>query len=136
MSAMSSRAKPKDLAKKSGGGSIRPSQQSRPSQGQQHILEAHGFILGERVGKGSYGDVWKAYSTDHRSIVAVKVVSKQKAPPDFLEKFLPREIEIIKILQHPNIINFILSIETNKSTERAGDSPRERGGGHDTNLDA
>lgn len=53
-----------------------------------------------------------AYSERHNTSVAVKIVSKFNAPSDYLKKFLPREIEVVKGLKHPNLIRFLQAIET------------------------
>ena len=37
--------------------------------------------------------------------VAIKIVDRKKAPEDFLKRFLPRELNIIQLLEHPNIIH-------------------------------
>lgn len=42
----------------------------------------------------------------------MKIVSKFQAPGDYLKKFLPREIEVVKGLKHPNLIRFLQAIET------------------------
>ena len=36
--------------------------------------------------------------------VALKIINKKRAPIDFQQKFLPRELETMKLLNHPNII--------------------------------
>jgi len=36
--------------------------------------------------------------------VALKIISKKKAPMDFQQKFLPRELDVMKLLDHPNIV--------------------------------
>lgn len=53
-----------------------------------------------------------AHSERHDGNVAVKIVSKFTAPADYLKKFLPREIEVVKGLKHPNLIRFLQAIET------------------------
>lgn len=53
-----------------------------------------------------------AHSQRHDGDVAVKIVSKFTAPADYLKKFLPREIEVVKGLKHPNLIRFLQAIET------------------------
>ncbi len=35
---------------------------------------------------------------------AVKIIDRDKAPADFVAKFLPRELDIIRTLDHPNIV--------------------------------
>ncbi|XP_017875012.1 testis-specific serine/threonine-protein kinase 4-like [Ceratina calcarata] len=76
------------------------------------VLESHGYILGKTVGAGSYATVKIAKSDRHDCQVAVKIVSKFQAPGDYLKKFLPREIEVVKGLKHPNLIRFLQAIET------------------------
>ena len=87
---------------------------SRPVPGsdKQSVLEAYGYQVSHTVGNGSYAVVKAAYSTKHKSKIAVKIVQKNKAPRDYIEKFLPREIELIKVLRHPNLVCFLQSIET------------------------
>lgn len=53
-----------------------------------------------------------ALSEKHNMQVAIKIVSKFSAPKDYLRKFLPREIEVVKGLKHPNLIRFLQAIET------------------------
>lgn len=71
-------------------------------------LERRGYCFGRKIGKGSYGNVVAAQFDDSKSgksiELACKYVDKSKAPKDFLEKFFPREIEILTKIVHPNII--------------------------------
>lgn len=76
------------------------------------VLEAHGYTLGKTLGHGSYATVKEAYSSKHKTRVAIKIISKRKSPSDFIEKFLPREIEVIKLLKHRSLVSFLQSIET------------------------
>ncbi|XP_066584442.1 testis-specific serine/threonine-protein kinase 3-like [Prorops nasuta] len=76
------------------------------------VLESHGYILGKTIGAGSYATVKIARSDRHNCQVAIKIVSKFQAPGDCLTKFLPREIEVVKGLKHPNLIRFLQAIET------------------------
>lgn len=34
----------------------------------------------------------------------MKIIDERRAPVDFLTKFLPRELDVYKILDHPSII--------------------------------
>lgn len=76
------------------------------------VLESHGYVLGRVIGTGSYATVKLATSTRHGCAVAIKIVSKVEAPADYLKKFLPREIDVVKGLKHPNLIRFLQAIET------------------------
>lgn len=45
-------------------------------------------------------------------MVAIKIISKFRTPRDYLKNFLPREINVVRGLQHSNLIRFYQSIET------------------------
>ena len=77
------------------------------------MLAQYGYGLGEQLGKGSYAIVRGASSKKHKRRVAIKIISKKKAPEDYLTKFLPREIQVLKRLRHPNCISLLEAIETN-----------------------
>ncbi|XP_015107392.1 testis-specific serine/threonine-protein kinase 1 [Vicugna pacos] len=68
------------------------------------ILKRRGYIMGINLGEGSYAKVKSAYSERLKFNVAVKIIDRKKAPTDFLEKFLPREIEILALLNHHSIV--------------------------------
>ena len=76
------------------------------------VLQSYGYTLGESLGKGSYAVVKAAYSQKHKKRVAIKIVSKRRAPEDYLTKFLPREIQVMKRLRHPNCVCLYEAIET------------------------
>jgi calcium-dependent protein kinase len=63
------------------------------------------YDVGEGLGKGKYGVVKKAVHKRTKLEVAVKIVKKKELNLKDLE-LLKREIEVIKILQHPSIIRF------------------------------
>ncbi|XP_070855059.1 testis-specific serine/threonine-protein kinase 3 isoform X2 [Drosophila suzukii] len=79
---------------------------------QKTILEEHGIILGKVIGTGNYAKVKIGFSEEYGKRVAVKIISKVKAPSEYTQKFLPREIEAVKGLHHDNLITFYQSIET------------------------
>ncbi|XP_030622212.1 serine/threonine-protein kinase ULK3 [Chanos chanos] len=62
------------------------------------------FILTEKLGSGTYATVYKAYRKgDNREAVAVKVVSKKSLNKAAVENLLT-EIEILKTVRHPHIV--------------------------------
>ena len=64
-----------------------------------------GYVLCEKLGSGIYGDVRVAHKTGSPNVsVAIKIVCTSKASPEFVTKFFPRELNAIKTLRHPNII--------------------------------
>lgn len=70
-------------------------------------LEQQGYLMGRKIGKGSFAKVVSAHYCDRANKkihLACKIVNKQSAPSDFLLKFFPRELDIITKISHPNII--------------------------------
>lgn len=118
------------------------------------VLETHGYALGKTIGAGSYATVKVvqfhiffldfdfsphfinfslkiklliaqiAKSNRHECQVAVKIVSKFQAPGEYLTKFLPREIEVVKGLKHPYLIRFLQAIETTHRLVLCSGHPR------------
>lgn len=70
----------------------------------------YGYKIGATIGTGSYSKVKLAErlsAKDRREVgpkVACKIIEKNKASLEFANKFLPRELSIIRNLQHPNIV--------------------------------
>lgn len=71
-----------------------------------------GYVLGKSIGHGSYAVVKLAFSPKYKKAVAVKIITKKNASPTFLDQFLPREIDVVKRLEHKNIIHYYQCIET------------------------
>lgn len=82
-------------------------------------LERRGYSFGKRIGKGSYGNVVTARYDENNSgdlvQLACKYVDKSKAPKDFLDKFLPREIEVLSKISHPSIIGIHSIMQSGKT---------------------
>lgn len=76
------------------------------------VLKKRGYTQGISLGEGSYAKVKSAYSYRLRMNVAVKIINKQKAPKDFLDNFLPRELDILACLNHRNIVKTYEIFET------------------------
>ncbi|XP_051888451.1 testis-specific serine/threonine-protein kinase 1-like [Pristis pectinata] len=76
------------------------------------VLKKRGYTLGVNLGEGSYAKVKSAYSERLKTNVAVKIIDRKKAPTDFLEKFLPRELEILAMLNHRYIVKTFEIFET------------------------
>uniref|UniRef100_T1JBJ8 Protein kinase domain-containing protein n=1 Tax=Strigamia maritima TaxID=126957 RepID=T1JBJ8_STRMM len=78
------------------------------------VLEKQGYTLGRVIGEGSYCKVRIAETRQHGQVqrYAVKIISRKKASKDFVSRFLPREIEIVRDLQHPNIIQVHRILDT------------------------
>ncbi|KAK5874673.1 hypothetical protein PBY51_019600 [Eleginops maclovinus] len=80
------------------------------------LMESRGYTFKSNLGEGMFGKVMSAYSTRLKRSVAIKVIDKRKVDVSYLAKFLSREREIIRSLNHPNIIKTldIFEIHRNK----------------------
>ncbi|CAG7728082.1 unnamed protein product [Allacma fusca] len=71
-------------------------------------LHHHGYRMGKIIGEGSYSKVrlTTRYFSDGTPAyrLASKIINKKKASDDFVTKFLPRELQIVARLEHPNIV--------------------------------
>ncbi|XP_077991390.1 testis-specific serine/threonine-protein kinase 2-like [Glandiceps talaboti] len=74
-------------------------------------LKKRGYVLGQLLGEGSYAKVKSAFSEKQKQRVAMKIINRKKAPRDFQKKFLPRELEIIRIVKHKNIVQVFEILE-------------------------
>jgi serine/threonine-protein kinase len=64
------------------------------------------FELIERVGRGYFGEVWKARDTDLRKTVAVKLPRTQDLSEEYHERFI-REARTSAQLRHDNIVRVL-----------------------------
>jgi len=79
-------------------------------------LKAIGFSITHEIGSGTYAKVYKGLRAtfgsecdiDQGTNVAVKVINRKTAPASFLRKFLPRELDVARKLDHRNVIKTIL----------------------------
>lgn len=79
------------------------------------FLESRGYTFKRNLGEGMYGKVVSAHSTLLKRTVAIKVIYKKKVNSSDLEKFLSREMEIIRSLNHPNIVKTLDIFELHTS---------------------
>jgi len=66
----------------------------------------------EEIGKGAFSVVHKVISKKDGSIAAVKIIDKQKATQEAEAKRLKTEVEILKKVNHPNIVGLKDLFET------------------------
>ena len=68
-------------------------------------LKRRGYTLGSTLGEGSYAKVKAAFADKENRKVAIKIINQRKAPKDFRERFLPRELDILQSIRHDNLVN-------------------------------
>jgi len=74
-----------------------------------NILEKYTFH--EKIGTGKFSVVYRATSKADKQEYAIKVIDKKLLKPEEKE-FLLSETSVMKILDHPNVIKLIDTIET------------------------
>ncbi|XP_055848576.1 testis-specific serine/threonine-protein kinase 1 [Episyrphus balteatus] len=70
-------------------------------------LSMRGYNIGTKIGEGSYATVISANCKEKNGKqlhLACKIINKLKAPMDYLNKFFPRELDILMKIDHPNIV--------------------------------
>ncbi|KAJ8898740.1 hypothetical protein K2173_004950 [Erythroxylum novogranatense] len=72
------------------------------------------YVLGPRIGSGSYAVVWRAKHRKTGMIVAVKEIDISRLPTKVCEN-LHKEISILSTVNHPNIIRLFEAIESKKT---------------------
>ncbi|NWS65027.1 TSSK3 kinase, partial [Chunga burmeisteri] len=70
----------------------------------ERFLLANGYQLGKTIGEGMYSKVKEAFSQKHQKKVAIKIIDKKECSEDFIQRFLPRELQVVARLHHRNII--------------------------------
>eukprot|EP00249_Psilotum_nudum_P025064 c29365_g2_i3 orf=721-5196(+) len=69
------------------------------------------YLLGDEIGKGAYGRVYKGLDLENGDFVAIKQVSLDNIPPEDLASIM-QEIDLLKNLNHKNIVKYLGSIKT------------------------
>lgn len=68
------------------------------------------YILGPRIGSGSYAVVWESRHRQSGMVVAIKEIDKEHLNPKVKDNLF-KEIEILRTINHPNIIRLLQAIE-------------------------
>lgn len=73
------------------------------------ILARHGYLVRNTLGAGSYSRVKRALSFKSKRVqlAAIKIIDRSKAPKDYQEKFLPRELRLWPQLRHPHLVSLL-----------------------------
>lgn len=71
------------------------------------------YVVGEKIGQGMFGKVFKVQHIETEAYWAMKVINKEKAGGSAI-KLLEREVAILKMVDHENIIKLNEVFETAK----------------------
>eukprot|EP01061_Rhynchopus_euleeides_P036604 TRINITY_DN6175_c0_g1_i2.p1 TRINITY_DN6175_c0_g1~~TRINITY_DN6175_c0_g1_i2.p1 ORF type:complete len:268 (+),score=111.96 TRINITY_DN6175_c0_g1_i2:260-1063(+) len=73
------------------------------------------YELGKTLGKGSYSKVKHGIDVTTRTSFAIKIIAKESLEKGSYEKHLRREIAVMKLLDHPNVMNLFDVLQTSKN---------------------
>ncbi|CAD8166170.1 unnamed protein product [Paramecium octaurelia] len=79
---------------------------------QQQVSNLDRYLILSTLGQGSYATVKLARDKFTEKLIAIKIYSKAKLCNQQRRQQLKREIHILKLLNHPNIIKYVNTIET------------------------
>lgn len=97
-----------------GGGGGSSSSTTRVSSSRSRTEEIGKYRLLKTIGKGNFAKVKLAKHVPTGKEVAIKIIDKTQLNPGSLQKLF-REVRIMKILDHPNIVKLFQVIETEKT---------------------
>jgi len=69
-----------------------------------NTLKSDGYIILGHIANGSYGEVRHAKHKNELNLV-VKMIDTNQTSKEYVSKFLPRELDIIRKINHPYIIH-------------------------------
>ncbi|KAL5214665.1 hypothetical protein ABZP36_003817 [Zizania latifolia] len=69
------------------------------------------YMLGDEIGKGAYGRVYKGLDLENGDFVAIKQVSLENISQEDLN-IIMQEIDLLKNLNHKNIVKYLGSLKT------------------------
>ncbi|KAG8644129.1 MAP3K epsilon protein kinase 1 isoform X2 [Manihot esculenta] len=69
------------------------------------------YMLGDEIGKGAYGRVYKGLDLENGDFVAIKQVSLENIAQEDLN-IIMQEIDLLKNLKHKNIVKYLGSLKT------------------------
>lgn len=81
------------------------------SQQSKRTLLGEKFLIGEELGRGAYGQVFKGMDTSTGDVVAIKQIGLSGVSQANLQGVMG-EIDLLKTLNHNNIVKYIGSFKT------------------------
>ena len=75
----------------------------------------HDYELGTKLGEGAYAIVRSCRHKQTNDKIAMKIYDKNRLNDPAKKRSVSREISLLQRLDHPNIVKFYESIDTNKT---------------------
>lgn len=67
------------------------------------LFDRKGYTIKKKIGNGAFGHVYKAVNSEDVTC-AVKVMDTRKMQKKFVEKYLPRELEMLQSIEHEHVL--------------------------------
>ena len=109
--ATSSKSYDKAAIKNSSNNNSPKQQQNKKAEKKNVVTLLENFQMGERIGKGQYGSVYRGINVDNGEMVAIKQVGKIKMKKAEIASIMG-ELELLKQLDHTNVLSYKGFIET------------------------
>ncbi|XP_073995967.1 testis-specific serine/threonine-protein kinase 3-like isoform X2 [Rhodnius prolixus] len=106
----------KELPKSSSTTSKKPKRQVNITESEMNRLKSRGYTILRQVSKGCSGYIFLAtFSRPLKKdvVMACKIIDKNNVEPKFASKFLPRELDILTVLNNPYCVNVFAILEMN-----------------------
>ncbi|XP_042454859.1 MAP3K epsilon protein kinase 1-like [Zingiber officinale] len=87
------------------------SRQATPAHFHKSKTLDNKYMIGDKIGKGAYGTVYRGLDLENVDFVAIKQVSLENILQEDLN-FIMQEIDLLKNLNHKNIVKYLGSIKT------------------------
>jgi serine/threonine protein kinase len=71
------------------------------------------YLLKEELGEGSFSKVYRAVNLEDLNEFAVKTIPKEKVENDLVLSMIVNEIDTMRRVRHPNIVNMHALYEDN-----------------------
>eukprot|EP01016_Furgasonia_blochmanni_P008849 TRINITY_DN13651_c0_g1_i4.p1 TRINITY_DN13651_c0_g1~~TRINITY_DN13651_c0_g1_i4.p1 ORF type:complete len:340 (-),score=29.48 TRINITY_DN13651_c0_g1_i4:119-1138(-) len=86
--------------------------EQKPSKDAGRQIGNYSFKFADKLGAGAYGTVFKGMDTTTGKAVAIKVLDKELLKDDYMRKSLINEIDNMKRVNHPHVVQFITMLHT------------------------
>ena len=71
------------------------------------------YEMGETLGQGAFGHVKAAINSETGEEVAIKILDKEKIKQEDLGESIKKEVMLMKMIKHPNIVRLIEVLASN-----------------------
>lgn len=83
-----------------------------PEEGKVRVKRVGNYIIGKTIGEGNFSKVKLGTHLLTNERVAMKIIEKSKITEAADVKRITREIQILKLLKHPNVVRLYEIIDT------------------------